>query len=453
MARIEDFLGEARAEALALLEDIAERGGAIVRTTSGSTRGQAGLPVRDRDEWGRFENSIRQGLGQVMSGAGDVLTAASQDRGDAEELPLDLRRIASRTEETARGYVANPRLTRIGACFSATADLVENLSAAEKRRVHDQVATITAHVARASAAAETRLGSAREEERQTLTTLARDLDDRRTTPAPYDLGEAGMRGVPATPLERSLHRWHAVSRDALNPSSVADGVKRAQQVAWTAAQISAAAYRACLTQDGPVWRDRADRWVAQAKVWGEAADAWTPPPVLVSGRVRPDPELTAASRDVTTRIAGDFRDAALRWVPPERLADPDALRRFEHDARQVMLDLGEKYNAAVGSVARSEVIAMPAAQMGRLEGGMGLPPEKRLGGRSWVTMPATDPAALRLIESAAQVEVSSMALNRPGPSPTSAPLGSQPREAARSANRSARDLGATRGTDHGPDRG
>lgn len=110
MARIEDFLGEARAEALALLEDIAERG-AIARPPSGvNAGGHAGLPIRDRDEWGKFENSIRQGLGQVMSGARDALTAASQGRGDAERLlPPDLHGVASRTEETARGYVANPR--------------------------------------------------------------------------------------------------------------------------------------------------------------------------------------------------------------------------------------------------------------------------------------------------------------------------------------------------------
>lgn len=166
--------------------------------------------------------------------------------------------------------------------------------------------------------------------------------------------------------------------------------------------------------------------------------------MLASGAVRPDAELVAASRDVRERIAGEFRDTNLVWVPPERLADPAALRRFEYDARQTMAELGAKYHEAVGSLARSEVVAIPVAQLTRLEGGQGFDPEKTLGSRSWTTLPATDPAALRLTETAAQVEVASLHLNRPGPAATTGPTAPAQNTPGRDSPQASRDRSAHR---------
>lgn len=450
MARLEDFLDEARAETHALLEDIADRGGTIVRDRTGRATGD----MRAKQfEQAAFEDSVRLGLRGAMSGARDALTCTSEGRGDAAALPGLLRHTEKRTDQSSRGIVPNPRLERIGVCFSAVADLAAEMAAAdEKRRVHDHVATTVAHLARASAATQTRANVHVESTRDALTRLARDLDTQRSTPAPHDLGEEGMKGVPDTPLEQSLHRWRALSHEVLTPSRLAAGAKTAAEVARSAAQVSAASYRACLTQEGPAAKDRAQRWSTLAKAWQEAAEAWQPPPFLVSGQHRPNAEVLAASHDLKQRIAGDFRDANLVWVPPERLADPEGLRRFEYDARQAMVTLGERYHSAVGSLARSEVIAIPKSQLGRLEGDRGLDPEKRLGSKPWTTLPASDPSARRLADSAAHVEAASLNLNRPGPSVASGPLDRPQRESTRSSAVPARDLNAHRGPGQGPGR-
>lgn len=451
MARVEDFLDEARGEVRDLLMDAVERDDAAAFASGPLNRPGVGAERGSRERItrrGYFEDSIRLGLPPALVGARAALRATTEGRGDASSLPGEFRGLTQRTDESNRGVEPNPRLQRVGACFTAVSDLVVDMSAEEKRRVHDHVATTTAHLARACAATQTRPGLIHERTRESLTTVARDLDSLRTTPAPHDLGEGGLVGAPGTPFEQSLSRWHALSSDALTGSQLAAGAASAPQVAGTAAQVSAAAYRACLAQDNPVARDRAEHWKGQAVAWREARNAWRPPPVLVSGSHRPQPELVAASRDVSQRLAAEFRDANRVWVPPERLADPEALRRFEYDARQVMSDLGQKYHSAVGSLATSEVIATPEAQQSGLDEVALDAMRGPNGRREWVMLPATDDAAKHLSETAAQVEAAALKLNRPGPAPATGLTGS-PQQNVERASTASRDASRHRGGDQG----
>ena len=413
MARIEDFLNEARTEALELLVDISERDDAAA--FAGPPLNLEGLGQGSRAvvmKRGHWEDSIRLGVSPAFRGVRAALTATTQGRPESKDpFPQALRRLATHDAVSRRGVVPDPRLERVGACFTAVADLVRDMPAEEKRRVHDHVATTAAHVARACAAAQTRPGALHERSRERLTVVARDLDARRTTAAPHELGERGLVGVPETPLEQALSRWHAHSADALGGERLAAGAASAPDVAGVAAQVSAAAYRACLAQDDPAAHERAEHWKGQALAWRDARDAWRPPPVLVSGDHRPQPELTAVGRDLRERLGSEFRATDGRWVPPERLADPEALRRFEYDARRVMSDLGERYHSAVGSLAKSEVIAIPVAQQSGLDDVALEAMRGPNGRRDWVVLPATDEAAKRLTNTAAQVEAAAGKLN------------------------------------------
>lgn len=447
MARIEDFLDEARVEARELLVDVVGRDDAATVVEGRKGVGQG--PKQTAEGRARFEDSVTLGLTPAMRGARAALQASTAGRGDSgPPLPEALRLLGSSVEKSAaRGAEPNPRLERIGACFTAVADLVVDRSAEEKRRVHDHVATTTAHLSRVCAATQTREGSGHVQKRENLTELARDLDSRRTTHAPHDLGERGLVGVPATPFEQSLSHWHALSQDALTGQQLAAGAASAPEVAGTAALISAAAYRACLTQDSPAARDRAEHWKSQAVAWREARSAWRPPPVLVAGDHRPQPELAAAGRDLREHVEGEFRDANRVWVPPERLADPEALRRFEYDARAVMTDLGAKYNSAVASVAISEVIAIPVAQQSGLDEIALESMRGPRGRREWVMLSATDDAAKRLSDTAGQVEAAALKLNRPGPASFTGPVGAQQQGVERDPTAIARAAGQHRGGD------
>ena len=118
-------------------------------------------------------------------------------------------------------------------------------------------------------------------------------------------------------------------------------------------------------------------------------------------------------------------------MSPDRLADPEALRRFEYQAREVMADLSNRYAQSVSVAATSVVLAIPATGLSRPGGDHGIDPARRFSGRSWVTLPKDDPAAVRLIEAARAVDVSAIKLTQPGPLPERLRPGSVSAVAAR----------------------
>lgn len=176
MARIEDFLNEARTEALELLVDISERDDAAA--FAGPPLNLEGLGQGSRavvTKRGHWEDSIRLGVSPAFRGVRAALTATTQGRPESKDpFPHALRRLGTHDAVSRRGVVPDPRLERVGACFTAVADLVRDMPAEEKRRVHDHVATTAAHVARACAAAQTRPGALHERSRERLTVVARE---------------------------------------------------------------------------------------------------------------------------------------------------------------------------------------------------------------------------------------------------------------------------------------
>lgn len=408
MASIEELLSDARREAHALLQELVERedGDAMRRLTGTGSR----PPMRER---GRYEDSLREGTKLVMSSTGYAMRATG-----ADHLEPHMGAIAHGFGGGRYAADPHPRLQRIGECLAAVGDIGgDRLSKSEQKQVRDQIATTAAHVARAVAGAHTRNSELERATIARLSRVAQELDASRTTTPLTPLGRAGQEGVPEPdPLQQSLTRWSTTARAATQAHRIAESPPTAADVAQTASLVSAAAYRVCKAQAGPAMQDLAQRWRAQAIQWQQAASSWEPPPMIVGGRTTPDPEVIAEARSVHEAIKSEFQDANGKWLPPEQLVDHERLQGFERNARRAIADLAESYHAGVGSVARSEVLAVPVKHLNRSSPGQGVDPEKRLAGsRAWTTLPAKDPAAVRLGAEASQVEVASLNLNRPGP--------------------------------------
>ncbi len=300
--------------------------------------------------------------------------------------------------EPGDGAPVHEGLKGIAQDFGAVRDIAASspLSRDERVRIRDEIATTSAHVARVAAGTATRFRLTRAQV-EAYDRAAAALETSRSKNFPRPVGDAGLAGVPGrTDLERSLSDWVSASRAALRPDQMESIAPNARLIATQASIVSAACQRAALAQGGPDARTRADAWRTQAQAWRAAATSWRPPPRLVSGRGTPGGELHSADVRLQAVIAGEFRDMKGRWVPPERLADPATLRRFEFDARKALASLGTQYVETVGTAVRSERVFMPTAQLQRPVEGFS--PATRLHQhRDWIPLRGEQPAARALI--------------------------------------------------------
>ena len=408
MANVEQFLNETRTLALRVMETTAD----LAHVSDGQLRARRA--------------SLGAGWDQLAEGAERVLTATGLEDAD---LMQQLRHGTSPAERRASAP-PDADLTRMGECFKAVADLSDGLSVPERAQVRDHVLTTVAHTARAVGASQRPASVVPESRAQRLDDLAVSIDLQRSVRPLNHLDErSALSGVPQGDLEEALNRWAGLARERLTPSGAAASTDAMQAIAETSATIAAAARRSVLTQPGQAAEDLSARWTEHARSWLGVNREWQSPPPVRGGR--PDADLFAASRHLQTLLGREFRDHRNRWVSPDRLADPEALRRFEYQAREVMADLSNRYAQSVSVAATSEVLAIPATGLSRPGGDHGIDPARRFSGRSWVALPKNDPAAVRLIEAARAVDVSAIKLTQPGPLPERLRPGSVSAVAAR----------------------
>lgn len=392
MANVEQFLNESRTLALRVMESTAD------------------LLHGSEEQLRTRRAALGAGWDHLAEGAGRALATTGVE--DASLLQ-QLRRGANPPEKSVSA-TPDTDLTRMGECFAAVADLSGGLSAPERAQVRDHILTTLSHTARAVGSSQLPATAPGETRAQRLDDLAVSIDLQRTERPLNHLDErSALTGVPQGGLEDALNRWAVVARERLTPSGAASSTHAIQAIAETSAVVAAAARRAALTQPGQAAADLSARWTEHARAWMQVDVEWKSPPPVLGGR--PDAGLLAASRHLQTVLGREFRDHQNRWVSPDRLADPAALRRFEYQARNVMTDLSARYAQAVSSAATSEVLAIPATALTRPDGNKGVDSARRFGGRAWVTLPMHDPAAVRLVDATRAVDASGIKLTRPGP--------------------------------------
>ncbi|MFZ2501830.1 MAG: hypothetical protein WAW88_04025 [Nocardioides sp.] len=393
-ARVDDLLNQAQRTAWDFATDSPAdwraRSGGRGRPWETSWRGMAAA-------WPEFARGARHALESVPLAPGM--------RHDAVLVTHALQTLSQATVQ-AGPQGPDTRLQRMGQLLGAVGDLLENEHAAggsaadrDGHAVQARILTIVETAAAGSAGivrgSEDFAGLAercRQASRVTAGERAGRYDD--------------VLAPSAEPsLERAVRQWQSAAERVLSVRSEVLGVAAVRRIAVDAAALTQTAaaifHGSAVRDDGPGAGMAAERLGEAGQAWRSAATAW---PAVTAAMGRPAEEFLDASRALHAQIRDSYLTAGtMRFLDPAAMATRVGHLDDVRSARRVaagLEGLGEQYATRVRGLLEAGGFLVPAKLVSRPARGHGAEHVRAVRTGRVVPLPAQDPIAVRLVETA-----------------------------------------------------